>query len=55
MDQKIDLNILLSNPEWSLAHLLGIIVYLEDRFGSNAGETISKVAQVILDTQKVEK
>ncbi len=55
MDQKIDLNILLSNPEWSLAHLLGIIVYLEDRFGSNAGETISKVAQVILDAQKVEK
>jgi len=55
MDEKIDLNVLLSNPEWSLAHLLGVIVYLEDRFGSNAGETISKVAQVILDAPKVEK
>lgn len=55
MDQKIDLSVLLNNPEWSLAHLLGVIVYLEDRFGPNAGETISKVAEVILLSQKVEK
>ena len=46
MDMSLD--DLSTQHKWIAAHLLSVIVYLEDRFGPQAGEMISGVADAIL-------
>lgn len=49
VSMDLSLDELSKEHKWVTAHLLSVIVYLEDRFGPAAGEMISGVADAIIN------
>lgn len=44
-----------NDPVWIAAHLLAILIYLEDRFGPQGGETVATIASSILDSRTTQE